>query len=119
MLLFSGKDRRMSIHASYYFLLVISLLIFWKIVFLQTAVNILLFPLPLLENKIYKITFFILAGFIVVYPMLRAIVVNDKYQHLSKQVYSIIAAVILFLIGVFILNKTYSHRLQGLLNLKG
>ena len=48
----------------------ISFFISWKVLFLQPVEHFIFYPLPLLENTSYRITFLILFGYLVLYPLI-------------------------------------------------
>ena len=95
-------------------------LIFWKIMFLQPAANILLFPLPLLESKTYKTTFFILTAYIVFYPFICKVAFLLKNKWLNTRIYSFMSLIIPFLHFPYSYYLKYIIlRRQGLWNLRG
>lgn len=93
-------------------------LIFWKIMFLQPAANILLFPLPLLESKTYKTTFFILTAYIVFYPFISKVVFTTKNKWLNKRIYSFMSLIIAFAFSIFLLFKIYNPQTARVVELE-
>ena len=96
----------------------ISFLIFWKILFLQPVEQFILFPLPLLENAAYKVTFFILTGYIVFYPLICRITIRLKQSRLNTRFYSFISIIIVFAIVIFLLFKIYNPQTARVVELQ-
>jgi hypothetical protein len=97
---------------------VVSFLIFWKVIFLQTVGQIIFFPLPVLENAAYKATFFILAGYIVFYPLLCRVAIKLKTGKLNKRSYSFMSIVIVFATAIFLLFNIYNPQTARVVELE-
>jgi hypothetical protein len=96
----------------------LTFLIFWKIMFLQPAANILLFPLPLLESTTYKTTFFILTGYIVFYPVICKFTVIRKNSWLNNRLYSYLSLILAFVFSIFLLFKIYNPQTARVVELE-
>lgn len=96
----------------------ITFLLFWKIIFLQPVEQIILSPLPLLENVAYKITFFILAGYFVFYPLLCRFAIRVKHIRLNTRFYSFMSIIIVFAITIFLLFKIYNPQTARVVELE-
>jgi hypothetical protein len=96
----------------------LTFLIFWKILFLQPAANILLFPLPLLESTTYKTTFFILTAYIVFYPVICKVAIIRKSSWLNKKLYSYISLILAFAFSIFLLFKIYNPQTARVVELE-
>jgi hypothetical protein len=95
-----------------------SILVSMKIIFLQTFDQIIFFPLPVLENSAYKAAFFILAGFIVLYPLLCRIAAAGKNNRLNTRLYAVFSAVIVFAVAVFISFNIYNPQTSRVVELE-
>ena len=96
----------------------VSFLVFWKIIFLQPLDHVLFFPLPLLENTVYKSTFFILVCYLIFYPIICSSGIAEKYKWLNKRMYSFLSILFVFIIGVFILVKIYKPQTARVVELE-
>jgi hypothetical protein len=96
----------------------VTLLIFRKLVFLQPLENILLFPLPLLENPTYKTTFFILTAYIVLYPLICKVAVLGKNDSLNRRLYSFISLLLVFGISTLLLFKIHNPQTARVVELE-
>jgi hypothetical protein len=96
----------------------VTFLIFWKIIFLQTIGQIIFFPLPVLESAAYKATFFILAGYIVFYPLLCRIAIKLKPGKLNKRSYSFISIIFVFATTIFFLFNIYNPQTARVVELE-
>lgn len=95
-----------------------SFLAFWKIIFLQPVAHIILFPLPVLENTPYKITFFILTAYIVLYPLICRFALNGKDSWINKRLYSVITVAFVFAINIFLLFRIYNPQTARVIELE-
>ena len=117
--LFLEKGKQKYVYSSLLLVIAaVSFLIFWKIVFLQPVEHIILFPLPLLENASYKATFFILAGYIVFYPLICRAALMGKDSRLNKKIYSFISVILVFAIDIFLLFKIYNPQTARVVELE-
>jgi hypothetical protein len=96
----------------------VSFLIFWKIIFLQPVEHILFFPLPVLENTAYKVTFFILTGYLVFYPLICRFASNGKIRILNKRSYSLISIILIFAVTIFLLFNIYNPQTARVVELE-
>jgi len=95
-----------------------SFLIFWKIIFLQPVEHIILFPLPVLENAFYKITFFILTGYIVFYPLICRLANLGRTSRFNKKFYSYLTIIPVYAITIFLLFKIYNPQTARVVELQ-
>jgi hypothetical protein len=115
------SDRGRSKYADASFMLLvaaISFLVFWKILFLQPVEHVLFFPLPLLENTVYKFTFFMLVCYLIFYPVICSSVIFAKYKWLNKRIYLYMSVVFLSISSVFVLAKIYSIQTARVIELE-
>lgn len=96
----------------------LSFLISWRILFLQPVQPLLFSPLPLLENPAYKATFFILAGYMVIYPLICSVAAKGKNRRLNKRSYSIVSVILVFAVSVFFLFKIYNPQTARVVELE-
>ena len=83
-------------------------LIYWKVVFLQPVEQLLLFPLPLLENPSYRITFVIITGYLIFYPFIIKKTILSGPKKLNSRLNSFISTIIISLITIFFLFRIYN-----------
>jgi hypothetical protein len=96
---------------------VVSFLVFWKFIFLQPAEHVLFFPLPLLENRIYKLFFIVLTGYLVFYPAV-CLIRTEKFNWMNKKIYSYLSIVFVSLVGILILVKIYKPQTARVIGLE-
>lgn len=96
----------------------ISFLVFWKILFLQPAGHLFLFPFPVLENRFYVVTFFILSGYMVFYPVLYKYLHSPKKAIFSNWVYSLVSVVLVFAFSLVMLLKIYNPQTARVIELQ-
>ncbi len=95
-----------------------SFLIFWKILFFQPVEHILFFPLPLLENTIYRSAFILLTVYLIFYPLICSTNIGDKYSWLNKRIFSFLSVVFVLMVGALILVKIYSPQTARVVELE-
>jgi hypothetical protein len=86
----------------------VTFLLSWKIIFLQPVQQLIFFPFPFLENVAYRVSFYILCGYIVFYPLICRVEVTGKRMWLNKRIYSIILTLLLCVSSVLLLFKIYN-----------
>jgi hypothetical protein len=96
----------------------VTFLVFWKIIFLQPVNNIIFFPFPVLDNSSYKETFFILAGYIVFYPLICRIAGTLKKRWLNNKLYSFLSIVLVFIIVIFLIFKIHNPQTSRVVELE-
>ena len=96
----------------------ITFLLFRKIIFLQPVEQIILSPLPLLENVAYKVTFFILTGYLVFYPLICRITIRLKQSRLNTRLYSFMSVIIVFATTIFLLFRIYNPQTARVVELE-
>jgi hypothetical protein len=117
--LFSERGNRKYLDASLMMLAAaISFMIFWKLFFLQPLEHILFFPLPLLENAVYKSSFFLLVCYLIIYPFIRSSDIEKKYKWLNKRIFSFMPIVGFSIIGVFVLARIYKPQTARVIELE-
>jgi len=98
--------------------IVLSFLVAWKILFLQTTEQLMFYPLPAFANPAYKVTFFILAAYIVFYPSISGVTGRLRKSRLNKKSYSYIAIGIVFIFTVVFLFKIYNPQTARVIELE-
>jgi hypothetical protein len=96
----------------------LSFLISWKFLFLQPVQQLILSPLPLLENITYRATFIILAGYIVFYPLFCKYFINLKDKRFNTRFYSLISSGIVFIASVLLLFRIYNPQTARVVELE-
>jgi hypothetical protein len=117
--LLSDKGRRKYTDASLMLVVAaISFLVFWKILFLLPVEHVLFFPLPLLENTVYKFTFFMLVCYLIFYPVICSFHIPEKYIWLKTRIYLFITIGFLSISGGFVLIKIYNPQTARVIELE-
>jgi hypothetical protein len=97
---------------------VLSFLIAWKILFLQTVEQLIFYPLPAFANPAYKVTFFILTAYIVFYPSISRVTGRLKMSRLNKKSYSYITIGIVFALTAIFLFRIYNPQTARVIELE-
>ena len=96
----------------------VTFIIAWKIIFLQKPEQLIFFPFPVLQNIAYKITFFILTGYIVLYPLISVVTTRLIKNRLNRKSYSYIIIGILFSFTTLFLFKIYNPQTARVIELE-
>jgi len=96
----------------------ITFLISWKVVFLQPVGHLIFYPLPLLENPGYRAVIIILTGFIVFYPLICRIALRFKERKLNSRMYSLMSAIFVFGIIIFMVIKIFNPQTAQVVKLE-
>lgn len=96
----------------------ITFIISWKILFVQPVQQLILFPLPLLENNAYKTIFFILAWFIVFYPVICSMAIRLKVSRFNTIFYSFSSTIIVCAATIVVLFKIYNPQTARVVELE-
>jgi hypothetical protein len=96
----------------------ITLLISWKVVFLQPVNNLIFYPFPLLENPAYRAVIIILTSYIVFYPLVCRIARKFGESKLNLRLYSLISAISVFGIIIFLVIKTFNPQTARIVQLE-
>ena len=96
----------------------VSVLVSWKLIFLQPFEHFVLSPLPVLENNTYKAAFVILTGCMVFYPLLPKVASSKKPLLQNGRIYSFISIIILFSVTAYLLSGIYNPQTSRVLELE-
>lgn len=96
----------------------ISFIIGWKLLFLQTIEQLVLYPFPAFADPSYKIIFFILAGYIIFYPLISVVTSRLRKSNLNKKTYSYITIAVAFIFTTIILFKIYNPQTARVIELE-
>ena len=87
---------------------VLTYFIFLKFIFLQPFEQLLLFPLPVLDNKTYRLTYIALSAFIIFYPLLSKFIASENINRYNKRIYGLTATFALSGLTIFLLFKDFN-----------
>jgi len=96
----------------------ITLLFFKKLVFLESYNNLVVYPLPVIENDNYKLLFYFLAAYIAIYPLLLKIFQLTNMQFMKTMAASLAASGIIIIITAGFLYKMYNPQTVYVLQLE-
>jgi hypothetical protein len=97
---------------------VITILLSREVVFLQPVNNLIFYPFPLLENPAYRAVIIILTGYIVLYPLVCRIARKFGESRLNLRLYSLISAISVFGIIIFLVIKTFNPQTARVVQLE-
>ncbi len=86
----------------------LTFLLYWKVIFLQTVEQIILSPLPLLENPSYRLIFILLTGYIAFYPLICRIPGRYKGYSLKKRIYPLSLTILLAAAALWFVFRIYN-----------
>jgi len=87
----------------------ISFIISWKVIFLlQPMQQLILFPLPVLDNPLYRAVFIILSGYIVFYPLICKRVARIKEKRFKRKSHSYGTLIVFVAVCIFLVFKIYN-----------
>ena len=86
----------------------LTFLLFWKVIFLQPVEQIILSPLPLLENPSYRLIFILLTGYIAFYPLICRIPGRYRGYRLKKRIYMLSLTILLGAAALFFVFRIYN-----------
>jgi hypothetical protein len=96
----------------------LSFLVFYKVLFLQTYEHLLLYPLPILQNRGYKIIALLLSAYIVLYPSLSRVTSLLIIRRFNKKLYSYFAVILIFSITSLLLFRLYNPQTARVIELE-
>ncbi len=97
---------------------VFSFLVFYKVLFLQPYEHLLLYPLPVLDNSGYKITFLLLSAYTVLYPLLSPVTSRIMLSRFNNKLYSWLSSFLVFVVVTFLLFKIYNPQTARVIKLE-
>lgn len=96
----------------------ISAVIFKQILLLQTYKQLLLFPLPFINDSTHKVLFRSLTGYVILYPVFCRLASIMKPVKVKAMPVKIIPAILVFAVTVFIMIKGYNSQTARVINLE-
>ena len=108
----------------YYYLLVllagaiISVLIFSKIFLLQSIKQLMLYPLPFINDSMHKVLFYILTGYIILYPVLCRLAGSLGLKRLDNRFVRIISPGIVICLTAVMLITGFNSQTSRVINLE-
>ncbi len=118
--LFIEKGKERFVHSTFIMVTaVLSFLLFWKIIFLQPVQQIILSPLPLLENPFYRAVFVFLTGYVVFYPAISRASGKIKIRRFNRRrIYPVVTTLILTAAAVYSVLKIYNPQTARVVELE-
>ena len=108
----------------YYYLLVllagaiISVLIFSKIFLLQSIKQLMLYPLPFINDSMHKVLFYVLTGYIILYPILCRLAGSLGLKRLDNRFVRIISPGIVICLTAVMLITGFNSQTSRVINLE-
>jgi len=97
---------------------VISFLLFWKAIFIQSARQTLLSPFPPFENPAYNATLLFLTGYIVFFPFICTVPLQVLRDRFNKRVYSLLSKAIVFAVAIWLVLLEYDPGIARVVELE-
>jgi len=98
--------------------IVISIIAFNEIFLLQSIKQLFLYPLPFINDSTHKILFYILTGYIVLYPLLYRLGSLVHVEKLNPGLVSIMPSVIILCLTLTMLITGYNSQTSRVINLE-
>ncbi|MBW6500257.1 MAG: hypothetical protein K0B05_02590 [Bacteroidales bacterium] len=96
-----------------------SFLLFWKIIFLQPVQQIILSPLPLLENPFYRAVFALLTAYVAFYPAISRALGGIRIRRYNRRrIYPVVTTLILTAAAVYSVLKIYNPQTARVVELE-
>ena len=92
--------------------------VFRNIIFLEPASNILLYPLPFLENASYKAVFIVLSLYLISYPAICLLIARINLKKLSTFRLNLLTGSLISLVSLFFLFRTYNSQTSRVIELE-
>jgi hypothetical protein len=99
-------------------LVLISVFLFSRIFLLQSVKQLFLYPLPFINDTTHKALFYILTGYLVLYPVIGWLAGLPGIKNPGRAIVSIIPPVIVILITVIMLITGYNSQTSRVINLE-
>ncbi len=96
----------------------ISVILFNKIFLLQSVKQLFLYPLPFINDSTHKVLFYVLTGFIILYPVLCRLAGSVSLKKLNVKFFSTIPVVIILCFTVVMLITGYNSQTARVINLE-
>ncbi len=96
----------------------ISSLLFKEILFLQSFKQLVLFPLPFINNQTHKVLFYLLTGYLILYPVLCRLAGSVKQAKLNLRPVGIIMTIIVFSSTLIMLIAGFNSQTARVINLE-
>jgi len=96
----------------------ISVILFNKIFLLQSVKQLFLYPLPFINDTTHKILFYVLTGYIILYPVLCRLAGSLSLKKLSNRLIIIIPGVIVLCLAIVFLITGYNSQTSRVINLE-
>ncbi len=97
---------------------VITFFICKEVLFLQPVRQLILFPLPFIDDQTHKLLFYALTGYLILYPVICMIAGKVKLERLNVRLTSFILAMIVFSLTAFTLITRYNAQTARVINLE-
>jgi hypothetical protein len=108
----------------YYFPLIllavagISVILFNRLFLLQSVKQLFLYPLPFINDVIHQKFFYILTGYIILYPALCKLAASVKLKRLNKRVITLIPGALFLCLTIVLLITGYNSQTSRVINLE-
>jgi hypothetical protein len=96
----------------------ISGILFNSIFLLQSVKQLFLYPLPFINDEMHQRLFYILAGFMILYPALCKIAGSVNLKRLNKRFITIIPGAIVLCLTIVLLKTGYNSQTARVINLE-
>jgi hypothetical protein len=96
----------------------ISVILFNKVFLLQSVKQLFLYPLPFINDSTHKVLFYVLTGFIILYPVLCRLAGSVSLKKLNVKFFSAIPVIILLCFTVVMLITGYNSQTARVINLE-
>lgn len=108
----------------YYYLLAllagtgISIMMFREFLLVQSVQQLFLYPLPFINNPVHQVLFYVLTGYMILYPLLCRLAGSLNLQRMNVRVAGVVPAFIVFSAVIFMLVKGYEPQIARVINLE-
>jgi len=96
----------------------ISVLIFNRIFLLQSVKQLFFYPLPFINDSMHQKLFYVLTGYIILYPALCKLTGSVNLKRLNKRAITIIPGAIVLCLTIVLLKTGYNSQTARVINLE-
>jgi hypothetical protein len=97
---------------------VISIILFREFLLVQSVQQLFLYPLPFINNPTHQVLFYILTGYIILYPLLCRLAGSLNLKRINVRVPGIVTVFFVLSAAIFILVKGYEPQIARVINLE-
>lgn len=117
-LLYEGGMRRYMYPGALIAVAGISLLVFKMVLFLQPLEQLFQYPLPLIQDPRHSLLFYVLTGYVVLYPLFGRLSNQFKLRKKYRRPVSLVSTLLVLGLCIFMLSKLYNSQTRRVIQIQ-